>query len=141
MKCECGNDIEPWYIREYSKVIYRCMRCEIHEVDDRVFYEDFYPNDVYRGSKLHPDPRDWKCPKHEAKYTWIHTIDIGEEIRTDFNDEYIRQDPAIIESIEKSDDICKCGHIYDNHFPSWGAQPLKCKIETCNCWRYKDGDN
>jgi len=34
------------------------MRCEIHEVDDRVFYEDFYPNDVYRGSKLHPDPRD-----------------------------------------------------------------------------------
>jgi hypothetical protein len=140
MKCECGDDIEPWYTREYSKIIYGCQLCEIQEVDDRVFYEDFYPNDLYRGSSgLHPEPRDWECPKHKNKHTWILSIDIGEESRTDFNDDpYIREDPAIIESIEKAEDMCECGHIYDNHVPSWGVEPLKCKFETCNCLRFKE---
>ena len=36
--------------------------------------------------------------------------------------------------------MCECGHIYDNHFPSWGAEPLKCKFETCNCLRFKEGE-
>ena len=73
-----GDDIEPWYTREYSKIIYGCQKCEIQEVDDRVFYEDFYPNDIYRGSSgLHPEPRDWECPKHKDKHVWL----LVEEIR------------------------------------------------------------
>lgn len=57
MKCECGDNIEPWYIRVYSKITYECKECGIQELDDREYYEDHYPNDIYRKSSgLHPNP-------------------------------------------------------------------------------------
>jgi hypothetical protein len=143
MKCECGDNIEPWYIRVYSKITYECKECGIQELDDREYYEDHYPNDIYRKSSgLHPEPRDWECPKHKDKHVNLLIENIRQEPRTDFNDTepYIREDSVVIESIEKSEDMCECGHIYDNHFPSWGAEPLKCKFETCNCLRFKEGE-
>jgi hypothetical protein len=139
MKCECGDNIEPWYIRVYSKITYECKECGIQELDDREYYEDHYPNDIYRKSSgLHPEPRDWECPKHKDEYVWTSALDIGEETRTDFNNTgpYIRQDPALIENIERADEMCECGHIYDEHFPSWSPKPLKCKFETCNCNKF-----